>query len=33
MTWWDKQVYDEMETVVRTYGINTFKHFLAYKAP
>ncbi|MQT14252.1 dihydropyrimidinase [Segnochrobactrum spirostomi] len=31
VTWWDKQVYDEMETVVRTYGINTFKHFLAYK--
>jgi dihydropyrimidinase len=31
VTWWDKQVFDEMETVVRTYGINTFKHFLAYK--
>ena len=31
VTWWDKQVYDEMEAVVRTYGINTFKHFLAYK--
>src|SRR6476620_2584685 len=31
ITWWDKQVFDEMETVVRTYGINTFKHFLAYK--
>jgi dihydropyrimidinase len=31
VTWWDKQVFDEMETVVKTYGINTFKHFLAYK--
>jgi nucleotide-binding universal stress UspA family protein len=25
------QVFDEMETVVKTYGINTFKHFMAYK--
>lgn len=31
ITWWDKQVFDEMETVVKTYGINTFKHFMAYK--
>ena len=31
ITWWDKQVFDEMETTVKTYGINTFKHFLAYK--
>lgn len=31
VTSWSKQVFDEMETVVRTYGINTFKHFLAYK--
>ncbi|MDR3494952.1 MAG: dihydropyrimidinase [Ancalomicrobiaceae bacterium] len=31
ITWWDKQVYDEMATVVRTYGINSFKHFMAYK--
>src|SRR6476659_2311823 len=31
VTWWDKQVFDEMETVVKTYGINTFKHFMAYK--
>ena len=31
ITWWDKQVFDEMEAVVKTYGINTFKHFLAYK--
>jgi dihydropyrimidinase len=31
VTWWDKPVYDEMEAVVKTYGINTFKHFMAYK--
>jgi dihydropyrimidinase len=31
VTRWDRQVFDEMETVVKTYGINTFKHFLAYK--
>ncbi len=31
VTWWDKQIFDEMEAVVKTYGINTFKHFLAYK--
>ena len=31
ISWWDKQVFDEMETCVKTYGINTFKHFMAYK--
>ena len=31
ITWWGEQVFDEMETVVRERGINTFKHFLAYK--
>ncbi|WP_113439136.1 dihydropyrimidinase [Rhizobium cremeum] len=31
VTWWDKQVFEEMETVVREKGINTFKHFMAYK--
>lgn len=31
VTSWSKQIYDEMETVVETYGINTFKHFMAYK--
>lgn len=31
VTSWSKDVHDEMETVVRTYGINTFKHFMAYK--
>src|SRR5271155_4314820 len=31
VTSWSKQVFEEMETVVKTYGINTFKHFMAYK--
>ena len=31
VTSWSKQVHDEMEIVVKTYGINTFKHFMAYK--
>ena len=31
ITWWGEQVFDEMETVVKEKGINTFKHFLAYK--
>jgi len=30
ITWWSEQVFDEMATVVDS-GINTFKHFLAYK--
>ncbi|MGQ7845666.1 dihydropyrimidinase [Granulosicoccus sp. 3-233] len=30
ITWWDKQVFEEMEKVVDS-GINTFKHFMAYK--
>jgi len=31
VTWWGEQVFDEMESVIRDRGINTFKHFLAYK--
>ena len=31
VTWWGEQVFNEMETVVREKGINTFKHFMAYK--
>jgi len=31
ITWWDEQVFNEMETIVRDKGINTFKHFMAYK--
>ncbi|MGC8203971.1 dihydropyrimidinase [Aliiroseovarius sp. PTFE2010] len=30
VTWWDEQVFDEMKTVTER-GINTFKHFMAYK--
>ena len=30
ITWWSEQVFNEMATVVDS-GINTFKHFLAYK--
>ena len=31
ITWWGERVFDEMKTVVREKGINTFKHFMAYK--
>ena len=31
VTWWGEQVFNDMEKVVRERGINTFKHFLAYK--
>ena len=31
ITWWGEQVFNDMETVVKEKGINTFKHFLAYK--
>jgi dihydropyrimidinase len=31
VTSWSKDRFDEMDTVVKTYGINTFKHFMAYK--
>ncbi|MEQ8445887.1 MAG: dihydropyrimidinase [Pelagibacterium sp.] len=31
VTWWSEQVFNEMETVVKEKGINTFKHFMAYK--
>ncbi len=31
ITWWGEQVFNDMETVVRDKGINTFKHFMAYK--
>ena len=30
VTWWGEQVFDDMQAVVGR-GINTFKHFLAYK--
>ena len=31
VTWWGEQVFDDMKSVVQERGINTFKHFLAYK--
>ncbi len=31
ITWWGEQVFNEMQTVVQERGINTFKHFMAYK--
>ncbi|MEP2642302.1 dihydropyrimidinase [Roseobacter sp.] len=31
VTWWGEQVFNEMESVIKDRGINTFKHFLAYK--
>jgi dihydropyrimidinase len=31
VTWWDDSVYKDMETLVRDHGVNSFKHFMAYK--
>jgi dihydropyrimidinase len=31
ITWWGEQVFNEMQAVVQQKGINTFKHFMAYK--
>ena len=31
ITWWDQTVHDDMGTLVRDYGVNSFKHFMAYK--
>ncbi|MEM9854797.1 MAG: dihydropyrimidinase [Pseudomonadota bacterium] len=31
VTWWGEQVFNDMAGVVNERGINTFKHFLAYK--
>ena len=31
VTWWGEQVFNDMKTVIEDRGINTFKHFLAYK--
>ncbi|MBP1846377.1 dihydropyrimidinase [Rhizobium petrolearium] len=31
VTWWGEQVFNEMKAVVLNHGINTFKHFMAYK--
>jgi dihydropyrimidinase len=31
VTWWDDSVYEDMGTLVKDYGVNSFKHFMAYK--
>ena len=31
VTWWDESVYRDMATLVREEGVNSFKHFMAYK--
>lgn len=31
ITGWNERVFDEMKTIVEDKGINTFKHFMAYK--
>ncbi len=31
ITWWDDTVHKAMETLVTEYGVNSFKHFMAYK--
>ena len=31
ITWWDESVHRDMGTLVRDHGVNSFKHFMAYK--
>jgi dihydropyrimidinase len=31
VTWWDETVHADMGTLVRDFGVNSFKHFMAYK--
>ena len=31
VTWWSEQVRQEMGTLVEQHGVNSFKHFMAYK--
>jgi dihydropyrimidinase len=31
ITWWDDSVHRDMGTLVRDHGVNSFKHFMAYK--
>ncbi len=31
ITWWDDSVREAMKTLAEEYGINSFKHFMAYK--
>jgi dihydropyrimidinase len=31
ITWWDESVHEAMGTLVNEHGVNSFKHFMAYK--
>ena len=31
ITWWDDSVYEDMGALARDHGVNSFKHFMAYK--
>jgi len=31
ITWWDQSVYEDMGTLCKDHGVNSFKHFMAYK--
>ena len=31
ITWWDDSVYEDMGTLVQDWGVNSLKHFMAYK--
>ncbi len=31
ITWWDETVHADMGTLTREHGVNSFKHFMAYK--
>ena len=31
VTWWDDTVHEDMGTLCRDHGVNSFKHFMAYK--
>ena len=31
VTWWDDSVHADMATLTREHGVNSFKHFMAYK--
>ncbi len=31
VTWWDESVHEDMGTLCRDHGVNSFKHFMAYK--
>lgn len=31
ITWWDDSVHEAMKTLTRDHGVNSFKHFMAYK--